>query len=434
MKTAPKKKSRADLRRERREALISAGLHIVSRSGYANASVSRVTDEAGLSQGTLYSYFDNHQAFLDELLEVEGYRFFRFLDRHTVRSDSFFETERSSFMAYSRYVKRHRYFPRVLTDAESAAPTSYANHMDRVEARYLKALMRGEAAGELRPQSEAALRVIAEVLAGSYGHMSIGAQVRPYGKVGRDAVFPDWVADTYIRFIRSGLGETVSALPVPTVARGVDSPAHTTREVLLEAAARVVWRTGFDGATIKAIVDEAGLAVGTFYSHFESQQEIFDELLAYIRVKMLAHVRSFIDGKARFVDREYAGFVGFFDYLRDHPWYIRIESAAAVYATDTYRKHFLDLTDSYVRTLNRAKQNGELGQFEEHELPVLAHMFMATRHYIAARYLPPTSENRTLPGHVFDTYRQFIESGLAVSRTASDPVEAVSSFRSVPLS
>ncbi|MDN2567607.1 TetR family transcriptional regulator [Aquibium sp. A9E412] len=422
MRTAKKKKSRADLQRERREALISAGLTIVSRSGYANASVSRVTAAAGLAQGTLYSYFDNHQVFLDTLLEAEGRNFFRFLDRHTVRGESFFETERSSFLAYSRYVRRHRYFPRVLTDAESAAPTSYADHMERVEARYLKALMRGQAVGELRPQSEAELRVVAEVLAGSYGHMSIGAQVRPFGKVGRDGLFPEWIADTYIRFIRSGLGQTLSEPPPAAPARPPEEAVATTREALLEAAARVVWRVGFDGATIKAIVEEANLAVGTFYSHFDSQQEIFDELLAYIRVKMLAHVRGFIGERRRFVDREYAGFVGFFDYLRDHPWYIRIESAAAVYATDTYRRHFLDLTDSYVRTLRRARQNGELAQFEEHELVVLAHIFMAARHYIAARYLPHTAERRTLPPHVFATYRAFLEGGLAVDPPAGRTV------------
>ncbi|MBW8636146.1 TetR/AcrR family transcriptional regulator [Hoeflea sp. WL0058] len=411
MKTARKKKSRGDQQRERREALISAGLRIVSRYGYVNASVSRVTAAAGLAQGTLYSYFESHQAYLEELLKVEGARFFRLINKHTVISDNFFDTERSAFLAYSRYLKRHPYFLRVLTDAESAAPTSYAQHMDRVEGRYLKALQRAADEGQLRLQNKDSFRDIGEVLGGSYGHLGLGAQARPFDGDATNGLFPEWVADTYIGFIRRGFDEPIEAR-MPSSVPLAENQSMTTREALLEAAARVVWNVGFGDATIKAIVEEADLAVGTFYSHFESQQEIFDELLNHVRAKMVAHVRLFVAGNTRFIDREYAGFVGFFDYLRHQPWYIRIESAAAVYATETYRRHFFDLADSYVRTMRRAQANGELLRFEERDLPALAYIMMAARHYFAARYLPPTATDRSLPGHVFDTYRSFLEQGL----------------------
>lgn len=411
MKTARKKKSRGDQQRERREALINAGLRIVYRHGYINASVSRVTAAAGLAQGTLYSYFDSHQAYLEELLKVEGARFFRLIDKHTEISENFFDTERSAFLAFSRYIKRHPYFLRVLTDAESAAPTSYAQHMDRVESRYLKALQRAADAGQLRFQDREAFRDIGEILGGSYGHLGLGAQGRPFEGEASNGLFPDWVADTYIAFIKRGFDETIEAR-IPSSVPEPEERARSTREALLDAAARVVWNVGFANATIKAIVEEADLAVGTFYSHFENQQEIFDELLNHVRAKMLDHVREFVSGNTRFIDREYAGFVGFFDYLRHRPWYIRIESAAAVYATDTYRRHFFDLADNYVRTMHRAREKGELARFDDKELPLLAYVMMAARHYFAARYLSPTADERSLPGHVYQSYRDFLEKGL----------------------
>lgn len=412
MRTVRKKKARIDQQRERRQALIGSGLRIVSRHGYANASVSRVTEAAGLAQGTLYSYFDSHQAFLEELLPAEGERFFAFMKRNTKTGSSFFETERSSISAFSRYLKRHRYFLRVLTDAESAAPQSYARHMEQVEARYLKALLRGSDSGELRPQDEPSFRVVGEILAGSFGHLGIGAMGRPFPDADSTGLFSPAVVDTYLHFIRSGFGEKVNVSPESRSPGLLDSPPASTREVLLEAAARVVWRSGFEGATIKAIVQQADLAVGTFYSHFHGQQQIFDELLTYVRAKLVAHVRLFVDGHVRFIDREYAGFVGFFDYLQVNPWYIRIESAAAVYATQTYRRHFFDLSESYVRLMSRAKGRGELAGFQVHELPVLSYILMAARHYLAARYLPLSSDSPQLPEHVYATYRAFIESGL----------------------
>ena len=62
--------------------------------------------------------------------------------------------------------------------------------------------------------------------------------------------------------------------------------------------------------------------------------------------------------------------------------------------------------------MRREQAKGELKQFEDKELPVLAYILMAARHYFAARYLPATASERSLPAHVYETYRGFLERGL----------------------
>jgi AcrR family transcriptional regulator len=52
-----------------------------------------------------------------------------------------------------------------------------------------------------------------------------------------------------------------------------------TRRSLLDAAARVFIRRGFEGASIEAIAAEAGYTRGAFYSNFESKEQLFVELL-----------------------------------------------------------------------------------------------------------------------------------------------------------
>ena len=52
-----------------------------------------------------------------------------------------------------------------------------------------------------------------------------------------------------------------------------------TRQQLLDAAARVFIRRGFQGASIEAITAEAGYTRGAFYSNFESKEQLFVELL-----------------------------------------------------------------------------------------------------------------------------------------------------------
>ncbi|HMC40611.1 MAG TPA: TetR family transcriptional regulator [Acidimicrobiales bacterium] len=55
--------------------------------------------------------------------------------------------------------------------------------------------------------------------------------------------------------------------------------AEETKAVLLEAAARVFARRGYDGASISEIVSEAGLTSGAVYAHYSSKAELFSATL-----------------------------------------------------------------------------------------------------------------------------------------------------------
>ncbi len=53
-----------------------------------------------------------------------------------------------------------------------------------------------------------------------------------------------------------------------------------TRAVLLDAAKRLFVSQGFHGTSMRAIADEAGLALGGIYNHFGSKEDIFVAILA----------------------------------------------------------------------------------------------------------------------------------------------------------
>ena len=52
-----------------------------------------------------------------------------------------------------------------------------------------------------------------------------------------------------------------------------------TREALVAAASRVIAERGLHGASIEAIVAEAGFTGGAFYANFDSKEELFTEVL-----------------------------------------------------------------------------------------------------------------------------------------------------------
>ena len=53
-----------------------------------------------------------------------------------------------------------------------------------------------------------------------------------------------------------------------------------TRELLLEAAARVFARKGFAGASVEEIAEEAGFSIGALYSNFSGKEDLFLALMS----------------------------------------------------------------------------------------------------------------------------------------------------------
>lgn len=70
-----------------------------------------------------------------------------------------------------------------------------------------------------------------------------------------------------------------------------------TRKRLLESAAQLFARGGYEGASVDLIAESAGYSKGAFYSNFENKEAIFLELLD-------AHKRREIDALARLVAQD----------------------------------------------------------------------------------------------------------------------------------
>ena len=69
-----------------------------------------------------------------------------------------------------------------------------------------------------------------------------------------------------------------------------------TRRRLIESAAKVFCRLGFEAAPIDVIAEEAGFSRGAFYSNFESKDELFLALLS-------GHLDAEIETLSRALDR-----------------------------------------------------------------------------------------------------------------------------------
>jgi AcrR family transcriptional regulator len=80
-----------------------------------------------------------------------------------------------------------------------------------------------------------------------------------------------------------------------------------TRAQLLEAAARVYARRGFDNATLDEVADEAGFTKGAVYDHFGSKDNLLLALLdEHLSVQIAEQIAAFDASKSTF-ERPRAG-------------------------------------------------------------------------------------------------------------------------------
>src|SRR3954451_11488900 len=133
-----------------------------------------------------------------------------------------------------------------------------------------------------------------------------------------------------------------------------------TQRRLLEAAAAEFGERGFHEAAITGITQRAGVALGTFYTYFESKEEVFRALVRDMSRATRAHVAEAVKGAPDRLAAERLGLEAFLAFVRQHPELYRIVEEAQFVAHDVYREHYLAFVDGYRRNLAGARERGEI--------------------------------------------------------------------------
>jgi AcrR family transcriptional regulator len=76
-------------------------------------------------------------------------------------------------------------------------------------------------------------------------------------------------------------------------------PAEVRRRQILDAVARLVVEVGLEQVSIARVAQEAGVAKGSIYLHYESRRDLFAALQADLWQKMLSTPQRIIDDGAR---------------------------------------------------------------------------------------------------------------------------------------
>jgi AcrR family transcriptional regulator len=199
----------------------------------------------------------------------------------------------------------------------------------------------------------------------------------------------------------------------------VERNAWTKRRIF-DAATKVVGKYGYAEASVARITEQAGVAQGTFYNHFENRQELLDQLLPKIGIDMVHFIRD-RTGTADAARQEIERFSAFFEFIREVPEFLRILNQAEFFAPIGYQKHLDNISIAYVRILRRARLAGAIVDFSDDEFEAIVHMFMGARGYLSRRYSYADGAFTAVPDHVISAYQKLVTRGLFTPDKGNTP-------------
>jgi len=181
-----------------RRKLLEAAENVFAELGYHDASIVKITEAAGVGQGTFYLYFASKQTVFDEVVLDLNARVRHAMTEASATGRTRAERELLGFGAFFRFTAEHPALYRIVRQAEFVSPDTLQLHYERLTEGYVQGLRSAMAAGEVAEGDP-------EVLAWSL--MGIGELVGMRWILwSEDAEMPESVFDELARIIVRALG------------------------------------------------------------------------------------------------------------------------------------------------------------------------------------------------------------------------------------
>lgn len=198
----------------------------------------------------------------------------------------------------------------------------------------------------------------------------------------------------------------MSEAKTPRTERG-----RKTLRKLLDASAIEFGEKGFHEASVSSITRRAGVALGSFYTYFDSKDALFRALVLDMSENVRTSARAAISPDMGAFAIERAALTAFLDFASEHKEVYRIIDEAEFVDPESYRTHYETIAE---RIGERLKAGVDAGEFREDLGEVEAWAVMGMNVFIGLRYAIWASDIEALShDQVAERVNALLKSGAA---------------------
>jgi len=196
------------------------------------------------------------------------------------------------------------------------------------------------------------------------------------------------------------------AAKTPRTARG-----ERTLRKILDAAREEFGDRGFADSSIVGITQRAGVALGTFYTYFDSKEALFQALVRDMSAQVRETVGPAFRDAGNALDAERRALELFLRFARDHRDIYRIIDESEFVDPSAYREHYETTATRIAARLRDARDRGEVARdLSDQDLEIFAWASMGANVFLGLRYSVWDSAD---PKRVADVANRLLRKGLA---------------------
>ncbi len=134
-----------------RRNLLEAAEQVLGTFGYHDASIVKITEAAGVSQGAFYLYFSSKKEIFDEVVAELNRKVRHAMTDAAKDATTRLEAELMGFAGFFRFAAEHPSLYSIIRQAEFVSPAAMRSHYEKVSESYTRLLSDAMATGEVIP-------------------------------------------------------------------------------------------------------------------------------------------------------------------------------------------------------------------------------------------------------------------------------------------
>ena len=183
-----------------------------------------------------------------------------------------------------------------------------------------------------------------------------------------------------------------------------------TLRKILDAARDEFGEQGFSDSSIVGITQRAGVALGTFYTYFDSKEAVFQALVRDMSGQVRDHVAPAFKDATDALDGERRALESFLNFARKHRDVYRIIDEAEFVEPAAYREHYETTATRIAARFKAARDKGEIAQdLSDRDLDILAWASMGANVFLGLKFEVWSSADAK---HIAEVTNRLLRKGL----------------------
>lgn len=179
----------------------------------------------------------------------------------------------------------------------------------------------------------------------------------------------------------SDAAEATDKPKAPRTARG-----ERTMRKILNAALAEFGEKGFADSSVVSITSRAKVALGTFYTYFDSKDALFAALVADMSAQVREEVAPALSEGQDTLDSERRALAAYLRFAAEHKEVYRIIDEAEFIAPESYRRHYETVAARIAARLAAGEEKGEVEAGDALDREVRAWASMGMNVFLGLRF------------------------------------------------